>query len=214
MSAELAGAWAQGWAISRGTPLPVEVPEGWRIEVGLPGHLVRYVLPAPAPALASRLTTPGTWLKVCADPATIQLDERWQVQPAEYLMTTQLAADPPTCGLQYELEVSQAGSVLDVVVTSRGKAAARGKAALAGDYAVIDQVVTEAAHQRRGLGTTVMRALTCTASRSGARTGVLVATADGLALYSRLGWALVSPVTAARLCGPECPALRADRPRG
>lgn len=35
----LAKAWADGWAISRGTSAPVEVPEGYRIDVGLPGHL-------------------------------------------------------------------------------------------------------------------------------------------------------------------------------
>ncbi|MEV8375525.1 GNAT family N-acetyltransferase [Kribbella sp. NPDC056861] len=207
----LVKAWAEGWATVRRTAAPVEVPEGWRIEVGLPGHIARYVLPAPAPDLAARLTTPDTWLKICADPAVVELDERWQVQPTEYLMTTQLTAEPATCGPEYELQVTRAGSVVDVLVSQRGEPAARGKAAVTGDYAVIDQVVTEPDHQRRGLGTTVMRALS---QAAGARTGLLVATADGRALYSRLGWELVSPVTAARLCAPGCPASRGDRPRG
>lgn len=190
-------AWAVGWAIARGTPPPVAVPEGYRIDVGLPEHVTRYVLPTHSPALAARLTTPGTWLKICADQPA--LDARWQVQPPEYLMSTQLTSEPPACAPEYELQVVQNGNVIDVVVSAKGERAARGKAALAGEYAVIDQVVTEPHHQRRGLGTTVMRALSQAASRSGARTGVLVATADGLALYGRLDWALVSPVTAAYL---------------
>jgi GNAT superfamily N-acetyltransferase len=175
----------------------VAVPEGYRIDVGLPGHVTRYVLPTHSPALAARLTAPGTWLKICTDQPA--LDDRWQIQPPEYLMSTQLTSEPPTCAREYELEVVRAGSVIDVVVSRQGEQAARGKAAVDGEYAVIDQVVTEPDHRRRGLGTTVMRALSQAASRSGARTGVLVATADGLALYSRLGWALVSPVTAARM---------------
>ncbi|QNE18432.1 GNAT family N-acetyltransferase [Kribbella qitaiheensis] len=193
----LVKAWAEGWAIARGTAAPVEVADGYRIDVGLPGHVARYVLPAHSPALAARLTTPGTWMKICG-PAPV-LDERWQVQALEYLMSAQLTAEPPRHRPEYELQLTRVGSVLDVVVSSQGEPAARGRAGLAGEYAVIDQVVTEPGHRRRGLGTTVMRALSQAASHSGARTGVLVATADGLALYSRLGWALVSPVTAARL---------------
>jgi ribosomal protein S18 acetylase RimI-like enzyme len=208
----LVKAWAEGWAIARGTAAPVEVAEGYRIDVGLPGHVARYVLPGHAPALAARLTTPGTWLKICA--AAPPLDERWEVQAPEYLMSTQLTAEPPTHRPEYKLELTQVGSVLDVVVSSEGELAARGKVALAGEYAVIDQVVTEPGHRRRGLGSTVMRALSQAASHSGARTGVLVATADGLALYDRLGWALESPVTAARLCAPGCPESPEDPPRG
>jgi GNAT superfamily N-acetyltransferase len=197
----LVRAWADGWAIARGTPPPVEVAEGYRIDVNRPGHRTRYVLPQHSPELAARLTAPDTWLKICA-PAP-QLDERWQVQAPEYLMSTQLTAETPVCPPEYELTATRAGSVVTVVVSRRGETAARGMVAVSGEYAVIDQVVTEPDHQRRGLGTTVIRALGQAASRSGARTGVLVATADGLALYSRLGWSLVSPVTAARLWSAE-----------
>lgn len=191
----LVRAWAVGWAISRGTPAPVEVAEGYQIR--LPGDLMRYVLPLHVPALAVQLSTPGTWLKICGD--GIQLDPRWEVQPPEYLMNTRLSSEPPAVAPEYELEVTASGSVIDAVITHHGEAAARGKAALAGEYAVIDQVVTEPAHRRRGLGSSVMQALAQAATGRGAATGVLVATADGLALYSRLGWTVASPVTAARL---------------
>ncbi|GAA3548063.1 GNAT family N-acetyltransferase [Kribbella ginsengisoli] len=207
----LVKAWADGWAIARATPAPVEVPEGYRIDVNRPGHLTRYVLPTHAPELAARLTAPDTWLKICA--AAPRLDGRWEVQAPEYLMSAQLTATAPICPPEYELEVS-VGEVIDVVVSKDGALAARGKAAVSREYAVIDQVVTEPGHQRRGLGTTVMRALSQAASRSGARTGVLVATEQGQQLYDRLGWVLVSPMTAARLCARECPELRADPPRG
>ncbi|MFI5712465.1 GNAT family N-acetyltransferase [Kribbella sp. NPDC051620] len=193
----LVKAWADGWAIARGTAAPVEVPEGYRIDVNRPGHLTRYVLPTHAPELAARLTTPDTWLKICGPKPP--LDDRWQVQAPEYLMTTRLNAEEPTCPPEYELEVEQVDRLVTVVVSSRGETAARGLAAVSGEYAVIDQVVTEPGHQRRGLGTTVMRALSQAASRSGARTGVLVATEQGQQLYNRLGWVLVSPMTAARL---------------
>lgn len=210
----LAAAWAEGWAISRATPAPVEIPEGYRIDVGLPDHLTRYVLPIHAPALATRLTVPGTWLKICATPASVQLDERWQVQPAEYLMSTPLTAEPHASGPEYELAVTTTGALVHAAITYRGEPAARGQAALAQKHAVFDQVITEPQHQRRGLGSAVMRALSEAALESGARTGVLVATEDGCQLYTRLGWGLASEVTAARLCAPGCPELRADPPRG
>jgi predicted GNAT family acetyltransferase len=175
----------------------VEVPEGYRIDVGLPGHLVRYVLPEHSPALAARLAEAGTWLKVCGE--DVRLDSRWDVQPVEYLMSARLSGERPAVAPEYEVEVRENGPLVDVVVTCRGEPAARGKAALAGEYAVIDQVVTEEAHRRRGLGTSVMQALARAVTARGAAAGVLVATADGRALYERLGWAVASPVTAARL---------------
>ena len=210
----LVRAWADGWAISRGTPAPIEVPEGYRIDVGLPGHLTRYVLPTHTPALASRLTATDTWLKICADPATVQLDARWQVQPVEYLMSVRLTGEAPVVRTGYELQTSQVGDLVGVVITSEGGLAARGQAAISGHYAVVDQVITEPDHQRRGLGTTVMRALSRAATRSGASTGVLVATEDGSQLYTRLGWVLASEVIAARLCAPRCPESREAPPRG
>ena len=69
--------------------------------------------------------------------------------------------------------------------------------ALYGTYAIIDQVATDAAHRRKGLGSVVMHHLSQHAVAQGANTGVLVATEDVLALYRRLGWELHSPVTAA-----------------
>ncbi|WP_425554586.1 GNAT family N-acetyltransferase [Kribbella sancticallisti] len=114
-------------------------------------------------------------------------------------MSTRLTAEALVSPPDHEVSVTTRGALIEVAVTNQGQMAARGQAALAGKYAVIDQVITEPAYRRRGLGTTVMQALAQAATSRGAATGVLVATADGRALYSRLGWRLASPVTAAWL---------------
>jgi ribosomal protein S18 acetylase RimI-like enzyme len=201
-------AWADGWSVVRRTPAPVEVAEGYRIDVGLPDHVTRYVLPAHVPALAARLTEPGTWLKICA--ADVVLDSRWEVQPPEYLMSARLGSEPPAVAPEYGLQIGASDGVIEVLVTHLGEPAARGKAAVVGEHAVMDQVVTEPAHRRRGLGSTVMGALCAAATSRGATTGVLVATADGRMLYSRLGWTVASPVTAARLRAVDGPGERRE----
>ncbi|MFC7245569.1 GNAT family N-acetyltransferase [Catellatospora aurea] len=82
------------------------------------------------------------------------------------------------------------------VVDRAGATAASGRLAPAGE-SIIDQVETAPAHQRRGLGTTVMRTLSDHAARHGMTTGLLVATDDGRRLYQSLGWPVRSEVAAA-----------------
>ncbi|MET9317638.1 GNAT family N-acetyltransferase [Kribbella sp. NPDC003505] len=188
-------AWVHGWTISRNTPAPVRLASGYRIDVGLPGHAVRYVLHAYDAALVDGLRQPDTWVKVRG---SVALDTRWEVQPPEYLMTSALSAAPAAVPPSYELTHTRRGSVLDVAVTAAdGSIAARGKAALAGDAAVFDQIETSPEHRRRGLGRSVMTALASAAQYAGATAGVLVATEDGRALYTALGWTLDAPMTAA-----------------
>lgn len=204
-----AAAWAKGWAVSRGTSAPVEIPEGFRIDVGRPEHRVRYVIPRYDESVLrtlvdrlERLDEPGTWLKVCAEPAVVSgvLGDRWQVRPPEYLMTMELSPQVGAAPASYRVEVVGGDEVIDTSVsTADGRRAARGRAALTGAAVVIDQVETEPEHRRRGLGRLVMRSLTDAAVQRGAATGVLVATEDGRALYSSLGWSLQSTVTAAAL---------------
>ncbi|MCX4390402.1 GNAT family N-acetyltransferase [Micromonospora peucetia] len=61
---------------------------------------------------------------------------------------------------------------------------------------------TDPAHRRRGLGRVVMRALCDQAAGHGTHTGILVATHDGRAFYSALGWTVHSPVSGAFARGP------------
>ncbi|KJK33450.1 hypothetical protein UK23_45985 [Lentzea aerocolonigenes] len=192
--------WVWGWALSRGTPDPVTEHDGYRIDVGLPHHRVRYVLPDPRDAgpRAAGLTEPGTWLKICG---TAELDSRWTVAAPEYLMSTPVKpAQPVTPPDPYVVELHSAGKVHDVVVRTRnGEHAAKGRVAVHHNAAVMDMVETDPAHQRRGLGSVVMAELSNVASNHGAARAVLVATESGRALYEKLGWTVESPITSAHL---------------
>ncbi|MGI5170010.1 GNAT family N-acetyltransferase [Spirillospora sp. CA-253888] len=201
---EIVEMWARGWTVSRATSAPVAVPGGYRIDVGLPGHLTRYVLPRFEPAavarLAARDAAPGTWLKICADPREVAdaLPPNWRVQDPEYLMTVPLRPGEVGAPNGYTLHLAEAEDVITAEIRDdTGRPAAAGRMARTGAYTVADQVRTDPAHRRRGLGSLVMKALGAHAAAAGARTGVLVATADGCALYRTLGWDLLSPVTAA-----------------
>lgn len=201
-------AWVDGWVISRNAPRPVREPWGLRVDVGLPGHLSRHIVAAPTPEilhhLTGVLTTPGTWLKLCAAAPAVapSLPGRWAVQDPEYMMTAPLSRHVPDVPAGYTLAVTtRAGVTAARLLTAAGEVAARGQFAPAGRTAVVDQVETAAGHRRRGLGTAVVRTLMSTAASMGARTGVLVATAEGQALYETLGWTLHTPMTAAVLTG-------------
>ncbi|MFF0264338.1 GNAT family N-acetyltransferase [Kribbella sp. NPDC004536] len=188
-------AWVHGWTISRNTAPPVRLPTGYRVDVGLPGHAVRYVLHTYDAELVDGLAGPDTWLKIRGQAA---LDARWEVQPREYLMTTVLSTAQAAVPPSYELKLSRRGAVIDATVTAAdGSVAARGTAALTGEAAVFDQIETSPQHRRRGLGRGIMDALASAAQYAGATTGVLVATEDGRALYTALGWRLSAPMTAA-----------------
>ncbi|MET8863563.1 GNAT family N-acetyltransferase [Nonomuraea sp. NPDC004580] len=210
-------AWVDGWVISRKAPRPVREPWGLRVDVGLPGHVARHIVAAPTPEILRRLTatirTPGTWLKLCAPAEAVAplLPERWSVQDPEFMMTIRLGSMPltpaarlggaaPPAPAGYHLAVTTRAGVTAVrLLTPAGEVAARGQFAVAGTTAVVDQVETGAGHRRRGLGTAIMRTIAATAALRGARTGVLVATAEGRALYETLGWRLHTPMTAAVL---------------
>ncbi|TLF58662.1 GNAT family N-acetyltransferase, partial [Nonomuraea sp. KC401] len=74
------------------------MPEPWgtRVDVGLPGHVARHIVPAPTPEILHRLTgtitTPGTWLKLCAPAEAVvpHLPAAWRVEEPEFMMTTTL----------------------------------------------------------------------------------------------------------------------------
>ncbi|MGW0192364.1 GNAT family N-acetyltransferase [Nonomuraea sp. NPDC003201] len=202
-------AWVDGWVISRNAPRPVPVPWGLRVDVGLPGHVSRHIVAAPTPEALHRLTatpmTPGTWLKLCASTADVGplLPERWAVQEPEFMMTAPLTRGTYQAPPGYTLAVTtRAGVTAARLLTAGGEVAARGQFALAGRTAVVDQVETAGNHRRRGLGSVIMRTLASTAASRGAHTGVLVATAEGQALYETLGWTLHTPMTAAVLRSP------------
>lgn len=197
--------WVRGWALSRGTPAPVAERDGYRIDVGLPGHQVRYVLldPGSVRPRAAELSEPGTWLKVCGSPEQVRpgLTSGWTIRAPEYLMSAELVPRLPVIPPDpYAVELRSTGDVHDVVVRAAdGGCAAKGRAAVHGRAAVIDMVETDPAHRRRGLGKVVMAELTRVAAERGAVRAALVATEDGLALYEKIGWTVESPITAAHI---------------
>ncbi|MGK5642543.1 GNAT family N-acetyltransferase [Streptomyces sp. URMC 126] len=205
MVPELVRAWAAGWAVSRGTPPPAGHPWGCVIEVGLPGRSERrvvYVPDAESVRAATADPVPHAWLKAAADPGEVArlLSAGWEVDDEDtgHLMAVDLVPDGPSpVPPGYAVSVTRADGVVRARVTdAAGGVAAQGHLTVVGDVAVVDRVVTEAAHRRRGLGRVVMRALTERALAEGAFTGVLGATDDGRALYETLGWKRHAALTA------------------
>jgi GNAT superfamily N-acetyltransferase len=93
--------------------------------------------------------------------------------------------------------VSTTGSVIEATVFAPdGTPAAGGFAAETEDTFVYDRIVTDASHRRRGLARAVMLALGARRRSTDARQ-VLVATDDGRALYSTMGWIIRSSWTSA-----------------
>ncbi|WP_370942429.1 GNAT family N-acetyltransferase [Amycolatopsis sp. cg5] len=204
MEDHLVRAWVHGWAASRRTSAPVTEPDGWRIDVGLPDHRVRYILPSADPDLVrarvAGLSEQGTWIKVFGN-VQATLMPGWTNDEPGHLMTIDLSqVEHAALPDGYRLEVHAGGDRAEAVIQAAdGALAARAQTGLAGDHAVLDQVVTEPAHRRRGLGRVLMGALGAFAHDSGAKTAVLAATDDGRALYLALGWADVRPLTGAWL---------------
>ncbi|MEU9999874.1 GNAT family N-acetyltransferase [Streptomyces sp. NPDC050848] len=200
----ITSAWVAGWTVSRGTPPAVVEPWGWRIDVGLPTHVFRHVLPAPDAVsvrkLCEEIDVPGAWLKIMAGPeeAAEWITPGWTVpDDPGYMMTKTLdpGARPPAPEGYARTTETRDGVIRVRIVAPDGTLAARGQMAPTGVTAVADQIETHPEHRRRGLGANVMRTLEAAAAQAGATTGVLSATRDGLALYDSLDWRYECPLT-------------------
>ena len=202
--------WARAWALTREVAPPSPVPGGWRIEVGLPDQLRRFVYPAPGEAVAERarsIDTPFTFLKVAtaADTVRTLLPPGWEIGPSGFMMTAAPRAVPAfddSRGYHLSLESIGARVTLGTITTAEGELAASGRIGLVDDVASYDRIRTQEAHQRRGLGSALMAALGCAANAAGAKRWVLVATPQGRALYETLGWAVHTPYTTAFIPPP------------
>jgi GNAT superfamily N-acetyltransferase len=150
---------------------------------------------------ARSITEPHVFIKAFAPPDAVQprLVAGWRISAVNLMMTTDTLglADmrlPP----EYRLERDdlKRGHLVRLL-TPRGEIAASGRAFVVGATAVFDQIETHADHRRRGLGRVVMSALGAAATRTGADRGLLVATAEGEALYATMGWRPQWPLTSA-----------------
>ncbi|MFH8404471.1 GNAT family N-acetyltransferase [Streptomyces sp. NPDC018019] len=205
MLSDLVRTWVAGWAVSRRTPRPAELPWGLYIEVGLPEQVGRHVLPDPdgpsIRAAAASVTVPHTWIKAPADPDAVApwLPRGWVVDREEtgHLMATDLHPTTPAPLDGYTTTVETRDGVTYVRITdAAGEPAAQGQMALLGQATVVDRVTTDPAHRRRGLGRHVMQTLAGHAQARGATLAVLGATDAGRALYETLGWKTHAPLAA------------------
>lgn len=103
-------------------------------------------------------------------------------------MLGQDVEDPRPPGGVFTLDRSAEGACRRVAVHAHGEIAARGSVAAVGEHAVFDRIGTAERFRRRGLGTFVMRALTAAVLEDHVTTGLLMASAEGRALYEVLGW--------------------------
>ncbi|MFG3256340.1 GNAT family N-acetyltransferase [Streptomyces sp. NPDC048172] len=205
MDREIVRAWVEGWVVSRGASPPVEEEWGFYYDIGPFHKAARYVLAEPDEARVRELTGSiagsGVWLAVFEEPEVVRewIAPGWTIGDPGYLMTTTFAAADTTAVPEgYEVRLWERGGVVRVVVRAPdGGPAARGQIGLPGGgrTAVVDQIETVEAHQRRGLGRLVMGVLGNAALEAGVQDAVLAATDDGRALYTALGWRVVSPQT-------------------
>ncbi|MFE2474949.1 GNAT family N-acetyltransferase [Streptomyces sp. NPDC059389] len=213
-TAEAVRAWVHGWSASRGAAEPDSSAWGFTIDVGLHGHVMRHVLhsadESTVRAVTGDATAPGVWLKAFVPPETLEpwLAPGWHLAGgAGYLMAAPLPVAPTRAPGRipagYRMNTwTRDGVTRALVRTADGAFAARAQIAVTGRTAVVDQVETDPAHQRRGLGRLVMDRLTEAAAEQGATAGVLGATPEGRALYETTGWRVLAPLTSA-LRGPD-----------
>lgn len=205
---EIVAAWLEGWALSRGLAPPVEAHGGWRVEVGLPDQKRRFVFPRAGEGVGAAARAngePHVFLKVCASEAAVRswLPAGWRVQQTTAMMVADDLGGDARAPPGYRLRTDRDGMAWRVrALDPAGRLAASGRmtSPSPGD-AVFDRIETDPDHRRRGLGRAVMAELSRVARADGARRGLLVATADGRALYETLGWRVYSPYTTAAWSG-------------
>jgi len=207
-------AWIRGWALTREVDPPVAHADGFRIDVGLPRQAARYVFPSPSRTIAdlgASVTQPWVFIKSCATSRQLRalLPAHWRIEDLHHMMTCEARPFPGSASVRagYVLEVDDAtpatGQGHVRVLAADGTVAASGHVALGARRAIYDRIVTEPAHQRRGLGRAVMHALQALAQAHGRHAGVLVATDAGRVLYESLGWRVHSPWAGAVIPGPD-----------
>lgn len=203
---ELIERWLTGWSLSRGVPLPSALDGGLVVEAGLPQQLRRHVFLDAGWALqacAERIHDPYIFLKAAVEPSVLRLalPARWNIEAPGYLMMgpAQALAEVAMPQGYRALFEKQRGAHLVRVIHENEELAASGRIVLHGRTAIFDQIETAETHRRRGLGSVVMQSLDTLATQAGVSERLLVATEDGRALYTRLGWSVIAPWSTAVL---------------
>lgn len=198
----LVEAWLTARSLSRGLPLPVCDHGGLRVNSSTADERVRHVFAHACDGLrrlGETIIEPAVAIKLCGTADTLRalLPPRWIVQPASWMMTAGPIAPAFAAPPGYRLLVERNGAAHRVrAMAVDGTVVAGGQAVEHGGVFVYDQIVTAAVHRRRGLGRAIMSALAATRVNPASRE-LLVATPDGAALYTSLGWTVVSPYSTA-----------------
>lgn len=201
---ELARCWAAAWAHTRGLALG-EVA-GWPlVYVGSASRTTEIVCAEPDletwaalvgqvvgdPTAMLRVVSPHPDRYVAELPVGVRVDR--DDETLMLLHQGTVMAPPELDVTSYDVDREDNGDRLTIRLVTDGRVAAEGTAGLLGQDAVFDMVETTPAFRHRGLASWVMHELSRTMAARGAGTGLLVATAEGVGLYRRLGWADVAP---------------------
>ena len=150
---------------------------------------------------------PGRLLPVVGTPPPVPADVPLQaLSTGEMLMVVDMVGqdvEAPIVPEEFEAEVQRHDPdwfLLTITSTDQhaqgeGAVAARGRVAAVDGFAVFDRIWTSPDFRRQGLGSLVMRYLASLVLEHDVEQGLLVASADGQALYGHLGWTELAEVT-------------------
>jgi ribosomal protein S18 acetylase RimI-like enzyme len=212
---ELVRRWQAGWSLSRGWTT-VEDDDGILIiRAGDQGRPMEYVVldsddrPERVVRAAELARSAGrgpeaVYLTLATSDREARVHQLEDLglevdRELDWLMTIQLWEQPALkLHERYTLMSELDSDVIITRATLHGAVVSSGRMAVIGEDAVADRLETDPAHRRRGLGSAVMAAMVEAAMARGARRGILIASADGLRLYRRLGWKVVADIVIAR----------------
>ncbi len=196
--------WLSARSIARGLPQPVADYGGFRVDTHTDAEIRRWVFPqmgAGLKELARSLNEPRQFLKLCGEANELwsALPQGWELHARSYFMQASDGRAERPLADGYRTEVRRNGAVVEARIWSdTGLLAAGGYAAETQDVFIYDRIVTDPAHRRKGLGQAVMTTLRAVKQHP-ARPELLVATQDGEALYSTLGWRTISAYSTASI---------------
>jgi GNAT superfamily N-acetyltransferase len=175
---------------------------GLRVDTQSDEERVRWIFSDISPGiqdLARSIDEPGCLLKLCGGRDDLQaiLPPRWTVHaPAFFMQAVEQVCAQPFTG-EYHVEAKRTGSVSQArIYCDAGEIVASGYAAETGEAFIYDRIFTAPEHRRRGLGRALMTSLRAFRQHLN-RPELLVATGEGRALYSSLGWDTISPYSTA-----------------